>query len=379
VTTDPKKPRKNAAKKPPPPAHKKRYDVNQQQGDAGEELVKGRLPSYWVKRKVSPDFGLDWHIEVFDPVPGSPKDAETRGEHFYIQVKSQAKTKIKQRTIYERGNVTKYRPAPKSGDAHLIPVVECDLEVGELMTVEAMGHAVPVLLCVADMGTETVYYVCLNDYISKVLLPNNPSYTTQQDVTVHIPAWNVLDPEDISFSYIQQLARRGKLYSVFNSFIYQQIELSHALDDTSIFIASDIDKARLNPDLVAMLDVFLSEMTKLDIWEPAGEGYWSPLKELGGRYASLFDRLPAMNDWGPLAEVERFAGDLQIAGNNSVNMGRMYEELVREWRLPTVLAGMMDDTPGSAYRPTMKAKPLSKAAAAKKAKGGTRSAATAPK
>lgn len=85
---------------------------------------------------------------------------------------------MKQRTVRSRGNVAKYRPDPKSGDQYVIPVVECELEVGELMTVEAMGNAVPVLLCVADMADKTVYYVCLNDYISKVLLPNKPNYTS---------------------------------------------------------------------------------------------------------------------------------------------------------------------------------------------------------
>lgn len=88
ATQSSKKPRKNAARRPSAPAHRKRYDVNHQQGDDGEELVKSRLPTYWIKRKLAPDYGLDWHIEVFDRVPDAPEHAETRGEHFYIQVKS---------------------------------------------------------------------------------------------------------------------------------------------------------------------------------------------------------------------------------------------------------------------------------------------------
>ncbi len=351
-----KKPRKNAARKPPAPAHRKRYDVNHQQGDEGEELVKSRLPTHWIKRKVSPDYGLDWHIEVFDPVPDAPEHAETRGEHFYIQVKSQETTPVKQRTVRARGNVAKYRPDPKSGDQYLIPVVECDLEVGELMTVEAMGHAVPVILCVAEMTTQRVYYVCLNDYISKVLLPNNPTYTRQQHVTIHIPAWNVLDRDDPAFTYIQQLARRGKLYSAFNTFVYQRIELTREVDATPVFVNEDRQLAHLGEPLVAMLDVFLSETTKLDIWEAAGAGFWAPLDELGALYGSLFQRLHVMADWQPIDLVETFIRDLEMTTNKAVNIGRMYEELVREWRLPTILAATADDISDSDYKANAKPK-----------------------
>lgn len=37
--------------------------------------------------------------------------------------------------------------------------------------------------------------------------------------------------------------------------------------------------------------------------------------------------------------------------NRAANLGRMYEELCREWRLPTALAVLMDDHPGLKYRP----------------------------
>ncbi len=206
------------------------------------------------------------------------------------------------------------------------------------------------------MTTKRVYYVCLNDYISKVLIPNNPNYAEQQEVTLHIPAWNVLDRDDEAFTYIHQLARRGKLYSAFNTFVYQRIELSMAVESTPVFVDEEHKVARLSEHLVSMLDVFLSETTRLDIWEPAGTGYWAPLLELGGLYNDLFARLHAMADWQPRNVVESFINDLEVATNKAVNVGRMYEEVVREWRLPTILAAMADDISNSAYKANARAK-----------------------
>lgn len=65
-----------------------------------------------------------------------------------------------------------------------------------------------------------------------------------------------------------------------------------------------------------------------------------------------------MADWQPLEDVDAFIHDLEITTNKAVNIGRMYEELVREWRLPTILAAIADDISDSAYKanaiPTVK-------------------------
>lgn len=345
---------KSVARKPRPAAHRKRYDVNQQQGNSGQDMVAAKLPSHWVKRPITPDFGLDLHIEVFDQVEGSPQDAETRGEHFYIQAKSVARAEIMKLKVRSRSNVAKYRPDPTSDERYEIPVIAFDLEVGELMTVEAMGNAVPALLCVADMSSKTVYYLCLNDYISKVLLPNKPLYTNQQSVTVHIPTWNVLDSLHSSFTYIQLLARRPKLYSAFNTFIYQQVELDHATrNSVSVLIDPETDQAQIASDIVSMLDLFLTSNLRLDVFEAAGAGHWAPLQDLGERFADLQAKLPKVKEPTDQDTVRAFIKDVDITMRMAANVGRMYEELVREWRLPTVLAAMMDDHPNLEHRPQL--------------------------
>lgn len=322
------------------------------QGDAGEALVISRFPEEWVVRKLNPDFGLDLHVEVFELVDCD--SADTRGEHFYVQVKSTTAPRRMTTQVRHRGNVVKSgRDEQKEGDPVDISVVACPLETSELLTVEALGHAVPVLLCLADVASGTVWYVCLNDYISKVLLPRNPRYTDQDNVTVHIPAWNVLDSGDPSFTYIWLLARRPKLYSAFNTFAYQYAELRRAANSFGALLNDpDTGMSQADPDMVDMVRVFVSSNLRLDIWETAGAGYWSPLSDVRVDFERVEQGLAVIDRALPHEDVVQELERMEIAFLRAVNLGRMYEELVREWRLPTALATLMDDANLSKYPPS---------------------------
>src|SRR5699024_5338478 len=109
-----------------------------------------------------------------------------------------------------------------------LEVVKYSLDTATLLTVETMGASIPVLLFLADLSTKNVYYICLNDYVTKSLLPYNPSYENQVTVTVAIPTLNKVDTENRCFGYLWFLARRGKFYAAFNTFAYHYHELQHA-------------------------------------------------------------------------------------------------------------------------------------------------------
>lgn len=329
---------------------RKRRHKNQVQGDLGESIVADKFPPHWVVRKLAPDFGLDLHVEVFDgPVDAVP--AETRGEHFYVQVKSVAGTNTVKKQVWHRGNVAKSGIEVRGADSVEIDVVPCVLETSELLTVEAMGASVPVLLSVVDVESERVWYLCLNDYLAKVLLPQNPAYADQDTVTVHLPSWNVLDSEDIAFTYFWQVARRGKLYAAFNQFAYQNIELAEASQRHPMTVDASAGLAKVSPELLSLARVFVESNLRLDVWETAGPGYWSPLFDIADELEALPKAMEPFADWQPLDSVERFLAELEWTFRRSMNLGRMYEELVREWRMPTALATLMDYADGSAYNP----------------------------
>lgn len=335
------------------PRHRKRQHANHITGKLGVDLVKQRLPEYWAIRELNPDYGLDIHVEVFDLLPDGSGSADTLGEHFYAQVKG-VKGGVEKiiKTVRSRTNVAKADPDPNEGDEVDIEVVAFSLDTNELLTVEAMGAAVPALLFVADLDTGTVYYVCLSDYISKVLLPENPNYADQGSHTIYLPTWNVLDPADDGFAYMWLLARRSKYYAAFNTFIYQRIEMGSAVASFAArLIDPDTDKAQLAPDIISMLRVFVRADLRLDIWEQSGPGSWSPLNDVRDGLEKVLKRIPLFTKSQPTEAVERFCILIDTVLRQGANLGRMYEELVREWRLPTAFAVLFDDSPTSKYRP----------------------------
>lgn len=331
----------------------KQREARHIRGDRGVNLVKEKLPHYWVVRDIYPDYGLDLHVEVFEPDLDDPESSNTLGEHFYIQVKTTKKINLEKKTVRSRKNVTKFDPNPTDGTALEIEVVKYVIDTETLLTVEAMGSAIPVLLCYVDTTNETVYYVCLNDYISKSLLPYKPSYEQQGSVTIDIPAWNVLDMEDPSFAYVCLLARRGKYYAAFNTFGYQYNEILSVWEEFSPLAADAEETVYPDRELITMARNFLRAALRLEVWSSAGVGYWSPLREVHDDFWYLQENLPnvdrALSEFEYIAYVHRLISGFARAAN----LGRMYEELVREWRQPSYLAAGMDYSDGNKFNPPL--------------------------
>jgi hypothetical protein len=76
-----------------------------------------------------------------------------------------------------------------------------------------MGLAVPVLLMVAIIETKDLFFVCLNDYIDKIILPEDPEYAVKETKTLHIPQSNNLKS---NISPLLFYAKRAKYYGAFS-------------------------------------------------------------------------------------------------------------------------------------------------------------------
>lgn len=321
-------------------------------GDRGVDLVRRKLPPSWVVRGIDPDYGLDLHVEVFESDSTDPDSANTAGEHFYIQVKTTDQVVLHDMLVHSRKNVAKYGLEPAYDTSMTIQVAKFPLDSATLLTVESMGAAIPVVLCYVDLHEESVYYVCLNDYLSKVLLPANPSYETQATTTVYIPSWNILDFNDPSFAYIRLLARRGKYYSAFNMFSYQLRELVNAYP-SSINQQFSLAPSEASPpsETLILARTFLRDALRLGIWDDSGDAYWSPLKSTHEQLLMPQENLPQSRQAVSDAELETYIKNLHTGFFLAANLGNMYEELVREWRQPTFLAVGLDYHESNAVNP----------------------------
>lgn len=77
-----------------------------------------------------------------------------------------------------------------------------------------MGIAVPVLLVIADLATQRCSFVCLNDYIDKILIPRFKNYRDKQSRTIHIPIYNEIRT-DHGLVALRWYAKRPKLLAAF--------------------------------------------------------------------------------------------------------------------------------------------------------------------
>lgn len=155
---------------------------------------------------------------------------ETLGEHLFVQLKSVAVPEPKPLAVLGRGNVEKGpETLDRTDKVADIETYRFQLETPELITVERMGIAVPVLLIIADLTAQRCSFVCLNDYIDKILIPRHDDYRSKDSRTVHVPVRNEIGTEP-GLVALRWYAKRPKLIAAFQRFTYQYAELQWAED-----------------------------------------------------------------------------------------------------------------------------------------------------
>ena len=304
-------------------------------GETAINILKKQFPSEWVIREYTPDYGIDLAIEIFEQYENK---YITTGEHVYFQVKGTESLQTGTIDIYERDNVEK--SYSQKDFFTKMNIIKFQIDTALLSTVEKMGSAVPVLLLVVDIREEITYFVCLNDYIEKVILPNVPNYAEQQTITIHIPITNAIHSrEDIR--PINWYAKRAKLFALFNKANYQASEIEHISDNT---LANDIIH-------------YAKILRRLDAW--SASPYFYPLKSVQNELDYFLTTgitptaemiLAHLNKTGDINEQSfstnnstdcmslkdaQNALTLRTLWGNICNCGFILEDISKEWFLPT--------------------------------------------
>jgi len=114
----------------------------------------------------------------------------------FVQLKTVASPRPAPLSVYERGNVEKaVELLDRSQKIASIDTYRFQLETSELVTVERMGIGVPVLLVIADLTAKRCSFVCLNDYIDKILVPRHEDYRVKASRMIHVPVRNEIGSE----------------------------------------------------------------------------------------------------------------------------------------------------------------------------------------
>jgi len=124
------------------------------------------------------------------------------------------------------------------------------IETAELVTVERMGIGVPVLLVIADLRAQRCSFVCLNNYIDKILISRHGDYRKKDSRTIHVPVQNEIGT-DLGLSAMRWYAKRPKLFAAFQRFTYQFSELQWAQD----------------ADWRGLAKIFANKISSYDFWD----------------------------------------------------------------------------------------------------------------
>lgn len=298
----------------------------------GEKLLRAKLPQHWLLRDYRPDYGLDFTIETFKTgvaAEGKLKTYETLGEHVFVQLKSVAEPTPSLLTLYSRGNVEK---APEQLDrTDKVADVETyrfQLETPELVTVERMGIGVPVLLVIADLANERCSFVCLNDYVDKILIPRHEDYRAKASRTIHVPVRNEIG-SDMGQIALRWYAKRPKLLAAFQRFTYQFSELQWAE----------------NGDWRGLANYFARRIEAYDFWDDTEMCGLIPYDAAGLRrfietgqpgFLNRPAEIPdGFDEAALIAHFEKL--DVFELWRQLSLLPKTYEDVWREWFLPTAL------------------------------------------
>lgn len=214
--------------------------------EKGVEILKELFPNEWAVREYTPDYGIDLDVELFDDLGNDVY--RTKGEHVLFQVKGTKKINMKTIKLYAQMNVEKEQQKDKT-DYRTMDVIQYSIDTDLLVTIERMGSAVPVLLCVVNIENKEAYCVCLNDYIEKIIVPEKPNFYKQKTITINIPVENCVNT-DIGKHLIEWYGKRAKLYAFFNKVNYQLRELNYSS----------------NFEYKELAEHFLKILCRLDVW-----------------------------------------------------------------------------------------------------------------
>jgi hypothetical protein len=223
--------------------------------------------------------------------------------------------------VHERGNVAK-PPAlfPVRGEVAEISVLRYEIDTNTLATVARMGSAVPVVLVIVCLDSGRVFFICLNDLIDKVIDPEESGWRMQAKKTISIPERNEItaDPNSVGLTHLRFLSRRGKLHGLFNLVAYQFHEMQFL---------------RELPDPRATVGAWTRQLLGLEVWDTPE---WAIILDY---HAELSDFLPTAED-RRISDPAVFDRAFELWRRLDV-LSRNFEELCREWCMPTSLAQLL--------------------------------------
>lgn len=140
-------------------------------------------------------------------------------------------------------------------------VINYQLETDELLTIEAMGSGLVVVLFLVCLDSKRVFFVNLTDAVDKILTPESADWRDQRSKVIRVPALNELTPTTPLLNILRFYGARPKLTGMFSKVHFQWAELGHGLRELS------------GEEWHAMASHFTDALRRLDVWDHPSWAY----------------------------------------------------------------------------------------------------------
>lgn len=304
------------------------------------KIINDFLPEYWTIREYKPDYGIDLSIELFEKKDYEGKPLyDTLGEHLFVQVKGVENMQLSTIQIKKRNNIEN-SPLSENDPIGEIEVIKFSIDTNELFTVHRMGNAIPVILFLVDVTNSEIYFLCLNDYIEKVILPQTPNFFSleQETKTILIPKTNLISKNLETLDPLFFYSKRPKFYSLFNKIGYQANELNFCNEE----------------QLIERCQYYSELLLRFDAWENKFWPILNHFKEVLKQFRSTDNMILGLAEGVKLEEEIKeweYGSEGKVYTQKEVinfmhlhsvwsqmdNMKNVYESMCREWFLPTAL------------------------------------------
>lgn len=204
-------------------------------------------------------------------------------------------------------------------------------EVEELLAVQAMGPAVPVLLILIDTSLNRAFFICLNDYVDKVLLATDPFFATKESRVIHVPLTNEILCTESHLMPLRAYGKRAKMYAAFTRFSYQRKEIEKIFKAITYF-----HEKVLCEQIVETVKAFALATLHQDIWH-----FYECWRPVMWSHKELDELLVEIDKGIDPSDVVLFLQSCQQIWQRLDNLANIYEDLVREWFMPTFLSRLI--------------------------------------
>ena len=194
------------------------------------KIVLDSFPVEWVVRNLTPDYGLDLDVELFDKEQGN---IVTIGERLFVQVKGCTNPKYKSKVI------------DHYGEKITIEYISFSLDTSLLKLVERIGKSLPILLVFVDISKREAFFLNLNDVVYQLAI-NEIEWRNQDEKTIHIPCSNNMKKVNL----LRWYALRPKLNTFFSECSALKNDLEYEVDpENFVHLVKKFSRMHVNSDV----------------------------------------------------------------------------------------------------------------------------------